>query len=114
MVSQDKSQNALSYQKKHNPIFRVFWVTNCDEGKHPSENNPITVNIFSYQILTVTEECESGNNWIGHWKRCISYELKMFIFIEITRQGAAVLHSAKKDLVFVFIFHLQMRAPGMR
>jgi len=65
MVSQDKSQNALSHQKKadkHNTIFCVFSVTKYGEGKHQSENNPIIVNIFSYQILTITEKWESGNN----------------------------------------------------
>lgn len=50
MVSQDKSQNALSLQKKvekHNPIFHVFRVTSYNKGNHESENTPITANIFS-------------------------------------------------------------------
>jgi len=48
-----------------------------------------------------------------HWKGYISPEIKMFIFIEIPRQGVAALHSVKKDLVFMFIFHLEMKAPGI-
>lgn len=28
----------------------------------------------------------------------------MFIFFEVTTQGAALLHSVKKDLVFMFMF----------
>lgn len=55
-----------------------------------------SINSFSYQILTIKEECGNENNLIVHWKRHISYELKILICTKITWETAVVLYSVRK------------------